>query len=77
MRYADKLPRQPTKAGTKAGQAAEASLRQRYPPKDLATGDPISKPCIIVDMQGIILAWYLPNILKESWQVSLFILPDH
>ena len=28
-------------------------------------------------MQGIILAWYLPGILKESRQVSLFTLIDH
>ena len=77
MCYADKLPRQPTNSGTtKARQAAEASLRQWYPPNDLATGDPISKPCIIVDMQGIILAWYLPGILKDSQQVSLLALSD-
>jgi hypothetical protein len=30
-----------------------------------------STPCIIIDMQGIILAWYLSEILTDSRQVSL------
>ncbi|KAF8486611.1 hypothetical protein F5888DRAFT_1582267, partial [Russula emetica] len=31
-----------------------------------------SLPCIIVDMQGFILAWYLPAILSDFRQVGLF-----
>ena len=76
-RYADKLPRRPANSGTKAAQATEASLRQQYPLNDSAIKGPISRPCIIVDMQGIILAWYLPGILKDSRQVRLFTLFDH
>ena len=71
-RYTDKLPQWPANSGMKATQATEASLRQWYPLNDSATKGPISRPCIIVDMQGIILAWYLPGILKDSWKVSLF-----
>ena len=52
--YMDKLPRQPTNSGTMAGLAAKASLRRQYPLNNSATEDPVSKPCIIVDMQGII-----------------------
>ena len=45
-------------------------MRRRYPPQNESAADlPISRPCIIVDMQGIILAWYLPGILKDSRQV--------
>src|SRR5260370_38944359 len=33
-------------------------------------------PCIIVDIQGIIMAWYLPGILIDSRQVGLFPLSD-
>jgi hypothetical protein len=77
-RYADKLPKKPANPGTQAAEASEASLRRQYPPRDdSAAGVPISRPCIIVDMQGIILAWYLPGILKDSRQVSSFTLSDH
>ena len=75
--YADKLPQQPENSGTKAAQATKASLRRQYPPNDLAIKGPISRPCIIVDMQGIILPWYLPGILKDSQQVRLFTLFEH
>jgi hypothetical protein len=30
-----------------------------------------STPCIIIDAQGIIMAWYLPKILSDSRQVGL------
>lgn len=76
-RYAEKLPRKPANAGTKAAQASEASLQRRYPPRgDSAAEVPMSRPCIIVDMQGIILAWHLPGILKDSRQASSFTLSD-
>lgn len=72
-RYAERLPKRPQKAGTKASAEREASLRRRYPPLDGVTD---SKPCIIVDMQGIILAWYLPGILTDYRQVSFLDLSD-
>ncbi|KAH9168201.1 hypothetical protein EDB89DRAFT_1834868, partial [Lactarius sanguifluus] len=41
-----------------------------YPPRnDLAADIPISRPCIVVDMQGVILAWHLSGILSDSWQL--------
>ncbi|KAN0103717.1 hypothetical protein V8E52_011699 [Russula decolorans] len=64
-RYVDMLPKKPSKPGTKKAHEKEASLRRRYPPLDGVTA---SLPCIIVDMQGIILAWYLPGILTDSRQ---------
>ena len=48
-RYAERLPRKPSKSGTKASNE---------------------------DMQGIIMAWYLPGILTNSRQVSLFTLSN-
>ena len=76
--YADRLPRVPANLGTKAAKANEASLQRQYPPlNDSAAEVPISRPSIIVDMQGIILAWYLPGILKDSWQVGLDNLSNH
>lgn len=32
----------------------------------------LSKPCIIHDMHGVVLTWYLPGILNDSRQVGLF-----
>jgi hypothetical protein len=77
-RYADKLPLRPANSGTKAALQTEESLNRRYPPRnDSASEVPISRPCIIVDMHGIILAWHLPRILKDSRQVSIFTSSDH
>jgi hypothetical protein len=76
-RYADKLRQTTVNSGTKAGQAAEASLRRRYPLLNGSVASaPISRPCIVVDMQGIILVWYLPRILKDSRKVSFSALSD-
>lgn len=49
----------------------ETALRNQYPP---LTGVSVSSPCIIVDMHGVILAWYLPGILDDSRRVGLFTL---
>jgi hypothetical protein len=77
-RYAENLPRKPKNSGTKAAQDAESSLRRRYPPRNKsAADDTMSRPCIIVDMHGTILAWYLPGILKDSRQVNSFALSDY
>src|SRR5258708_28535968 len=71
--YAERLLRKPSKSGTKASNEREASLKWQYPPLNEVTA---SMPCIIVDMQGIIMAWYLPGILTNSRQVSLFTLSN-
>jgi hypothetical protein len=63
----------PLTPGTKAYEAKENSLRRRY--KTLDGDAASSSPCIVVDMQGIILTWYLPGILTDSRQVGLFALP--
>lgn len=84
-RYAEKIPKNAANSQSKAGQDAEASLRKRYPPLDdskvgsalgSAVGVPFSRPCIVVDMQGIILAWYLPGVLNDSRQVSFSVLSE-
>jgi hypothetical protein len=72
-RYAEMLPKNPSKPGTKAAIEKEASLRLRYPPLNEVTA---STPCIIVDMHGIVLTWYLPGILSDSRKVGLFSLSD-
>jgi len=57
--------------------ASDALLRRQYPPcGNLAAGNNISRPCIIVDRHGIILAWYLPGILTEARQVNTSYLSD-
>ena len=73
-RYVERLPKKPSKPGTKASDEREASLRWQYPPLNGVTA---SMLCIIVDMQGIILAWYLPGIMTNSRQAGLFSLSDH
>src|SRR5258708_36783645 len=72
--YAERLLRKPSKSGTKASNEREVSLKWQYPPLNEVTA---SMPCIIVDMQGIIMAWYLPGILTNSRQGSLFTLSNH
>ena len=76
-RYADKLPKKLARPGTAAAKTQEAIMRRQYPPRNDSAADiPISRPCIVVDMQGVILAWHLPGILTDSRQVSLFTLSD-
>jgi hypothetical protein len=72
-RYAERLPKKPLKSGTKASNEREELLRRRYPPPK---GVIASMPCIIVDVHGIIMAWYLLGILSDSRQVGLFALSD-
>jgi hypothetical protein len=73
-RYVEKLPKKFPKPGTDASNDREESLRRQYRPLAESTA---STPCIIVDMQGIILAWYLPGVLSDYRQVSLVSLSDH
>ena len=58
----------------KAAKEKEGSLKEQYHPLEAVIASTL---CIIVDMQGIILAWYLPGILSDSRQVGLFSLSDH
>ena len=71
-RYAQRLPKQPANTGTRAATDAEARLRRRYPPQgdSAAARVTVSHPCIVVDMDNVILAWYLPDILSDSRQVT-------
>jgi hypothetical protein len=69
-RYSEKVPNGATKLETKASLAREASLKKRYPPGNTHA---ISSPCIITDAHGMIMAWYLPGILKDSRQVGQFV----
>jgi hypothetical protein len=70
-RYAQMLPKKPANPGTRGAFDAETRLKRHYPPQsDLAAaGVTISRPCIIVDMDNVILGWYLPGILSDSRQV--------
>jgi hypothetical protein len=61
--YVEILLKNPLKPGTKVSNKKEASLRWQYPPLNEVVA---SSPCIIVDIQGIILAWYLLGILTNS-----------
>jgi len=65
-----KLPKKPPKPGTKASDDREAKLKRQYKLLDEATA---SAPCIVIDMQGVILAWYLPGILSDSRWVGLLL----
>ena len=71
----DRLPKKIKNPGSQSSKCREKTLRRDYPLPDRVTT--ISTPCIIVDVQGIVLAWYLPGILTSSRQVSLSALPDH
>jgi hypothetical protein len=73
-RYIEELPKQPAfsekdvVSGT-VPKSKENRLLEKYPP---LSGVKISKPCIIIDKQGIIMVWYLPGILNDSRQVGPF-----
>ena len=48
---------------------AEADVSRRFGP--LSTSEPIvaEKPATLVDMHGVILGWYLPNVISVRRQV--------
>jgi hypothetical protein len=68
--YADKLPKKPLAQESDAAKVKEASLKQQFAPLD---GVMASTPYIIIDAQGIIMAWYLPKILSDSRQMGLLL----
>jgi hypothetical protein len=61
--YVERLPKDPSKLTTNVLNQKEASLRWQYPPLEEVTA---STSCIIIDRHGIILAWYLLEILSNS-----------
>ena len=66
--YVDKLPKKSLPQGSDLAKAKEASMKKQF---ILLDGFTASTPCIIIDLQGIIMAWYLPNILSSARQVGL------
>jgi len=72
--YAEDLLKTFSKLGTRASKKSEESQRKKYSPLNRVT---VSTPCIIINIHGIILAWYLPGILSDSRQVGIFSLSDH
>jgi hypothetical protein len=70
----DKLGQNFPNPGTNGSITKERSLRKQYPP---LKGITFLAPYIIVDMQGIILTWYLPEILSESRQASVPLMSGH
>lgn len=74
VRYADKLPKRYLNPNSETSKKKEARRQHRYPPeKNEVT---VSMPCIVVDMHGIIVTWYLPGILTNFRQAGLFTLSD-
>ncbi|KAH9044158.1 hypothetical protein EDB84DRAFT_1559115 [Lactarius hengduanensis] len=72
-RYAMRLPKKSSAPGTKTAKAAEESIRRQYPPlSSSATAEAArSGPRIVVDMDNVILVWYLPGILNDSRQSKI------
>lgn len=64
-RYCHKLPKTESLSSVKT---TLKKMAKRYPPRD----PPIvlSQPCVIIDRHDRIIAWYLPNIITLSRQVS-------
>jgi hypothetical protein len=74
VRYADTLPKTYINPGSETSKKKEARRQRRYPPeKNKAT---VSMPCVVVDMHGIIVTWYLPGILTKFRQAGLFTQSD-
>ena len=49
----------------------EAAFKRRFRPLD--PGGPIDFPCTVVDADGRVEAWYLPNVIQEHRQVGAFV----
>ena len=70
--YIEKLPKQLPQPRTKGSNSMKKKMRGRYP---LLNGDMASNPRIIVDVDEIIMTWYLLGILSNSRQARLSTLP--
>lgn len=66
VRYADRI----TPKMTGRNREAELELRMRFKP--VSHGEPLvlDKPATLVDSHGVILAWYMPNLISLRKQVS-------
>ena len=71
--YADEL--RSASSGTNAEK--EASLKKGYPTLIPNKTLVLKTNAIIVDRGGKILAWVLPHLLSEAFQVSLVLNPDY
>jgi hypothetical protein len=49
----------------------EEVLLNAYPPPSAESDKILDAPGIIIDMHGVILAWYLPEVLPAERQVCL------
>jgi hypothetical protein len=47
----------------------EAQLEQMFPPLSARPFPMVDRPAMLVDEEGIILAWYLPDAMTASRQV--------
>ena len=65
VRYADRLS--PRESGR--NEEREAKLASEYPPPVDLLQMVVDVPSIVVDMHGVILAWYLPQVLSPKCQV--------
>lgn len=50
--------------------SVEEAIEINFPPAEKKPFPTLSKPAIIVDKNGIILVWYLPEALGQNRQVS-------
>lgn len=50
-------------------EAREAELLSQFPPGEEET---IDQPALIIDRDGVVLAWYLPSVLGQDRQVRRF-----
>lgn len=65
IRYSDRL----TARSTGRNVMKEEELSRRYPPLSAEPFPMVNAPCIIIDIHGVILGWYLPEVLSLSRQV--------
>ena len=66
-----KLTRVQVGSAVDEGLAMEKGLSDYFPQAKTAR---FSEPCVIVDVHGCIMVWYLPGILRTSMTVSVLLL---
>lgn len=65
-KYAAAMPARPTDFAS----PAEDRLSQLFPALHAKPYPVMAEPCIVVDRNGLILAWYLPDTLTAERQAS-------
>ena len=68
VRYSDRL----TSRETGQHEEREKQHAVAYPPIGDMEPNKISRPTVVVDMHGVILAWYLPGVLGNARQVRWY-----